>query len=73
MDRDALRRQTCIIIRKHGHFLKGRDMLTMEIAWTWSAYEAWKTRDMEEAREVARETGGVMMLFNPVVNQKKLL
>lgn len=40
MTRDELRKKTCIIIRKHGRFLRGRDRLTNEIEWTWSRYEA---------------------------------
>lgn len=73
MNRDAIRTKTCIIIRKHGQYLRGRDMLTGRILWTWSAYEAWRTRDEGKARDVARETGGIMVLFNPIVNKTKVM
>ena len=73
MNRDAIRRKTCIIIRKNGRYLKGWDMIVNGIEWTWSTYEAWKTRDREEAESVARATGGIMILFNPIMNQKRIL
>ena len=73
MNRDAIRRKTCIIISKNGRFLKGRSQLTGEVEWSWSAYEAWRTRDRAEAEDVARITGGIMVLFNPIMNVKKVL
>ena len=73
LKKNNIRTKTCIIIRKHGQYLRGRDMLTGRIVWTWSAYEAWRTRDEDKARDVARETGGIMVLFNPIVNQKKVM
>ena len=48
-------------------------MLTGRIVWTWSAYEAWRTRDEGKARDVARETGGIMVLFNPIINRQKVM
>ena len=71
--KDEIRRQTCIVIRKNGQYLAGRKWFSRELNWTWSVYEAWRTRNREEAEIVARETGGVMVLFNPIVNQKKLI
>lgn len=68
-----IRRETCIIIRKHGLFLQGRSVMTNELVWTWSAYDAWRTRNRALAVDVARETGGVMVLFNPIVNQKRVI
>ena len=73
MNRDGIRKETCIIIRKHGHYLRGVNRLTNREEWSWSAYEAWKTRDREEAERVARRTGGVMVLFNPIVNQRRVI
>ena len=73
MNRDAIRRETCIIISKNGRFLKGRSQMTGEVEWSWSAYEAWRTRDRAEAEDVARITGGIMVLFNPIMNVKKVL
>ena len=68
-----IRTKTCIIIRKHGRYLAGVDMLTRQIRWSWSAYEAWKTRDRALAEEAARRTGGIMVLFNPILNDKKTI
>ena len=73
MNREAIRRKTCIIIRKNNAYLRGRDMLTNGITWTWSSYEAWRTRNREEAEAVARATGGIMVLFNPILNQRRVL
>ena len=71
--KNEIRRKTCLIIRKNGRYLKGRSMLTNEVEWTWSAYEAWRTRDRALAEEVAKATGGILMLFNPIVNRKLVL
>jgi len=68
-----IRRATCIIIRKDGEYLVGTILYSTDLRWSWSPYDAWKTRDMEEARNVARETGGIMVLFNPIVNQKRVI
>ena len=73
MNRDEIRKKTCIIIRKHEHYLQGTDMMTRGLIWTWSAWDAWKTRRMDEAKSVARATGGVMVLFNPIVGQKRVI
>ena len=73
MKRDALRKETCIIIRKHGEYLVGSILYSEDLRWSGSMYDAWRTRDREEARNVARETGGVMVLFNPIVNQRKVI
>ena len=73
MNRDEIRRKTCIVIRKNGRYLRGRSLLTHELMWSWSIYEAWKTRDRAEAETVARTTGGVMVLFNPILRQTKTM
>ena len=73
MNRNALRQATCIIIRKHGRYLVGRSRMDNELKWSWSAYEAWRTRDKKKAEEIARATGGIMVLFNPIVNQRKVI
>ena len=68
-----IRRETCIIIRKHGKYLVGKAMCSDELRWSGSHYDAWRTRDMEEERKVARAVGGVMVLFNPIVNQRRVI
>ena len=71
--KDDIRRKTCIVIRKNGDYLVGRIVFSDEVRWSGSPYDAWKTRNMEAAREVARATGGIMVLFNPIVNQMKVI
>lgn len=71
--KDDIRRQTCIIIRKNGRYLVGRSSIDNTLKWSWSVYEAWRTRDREKAEEIARATGGIMVLFNPIVNQRKVI
>ena len=73
MKRDELRRKTCIIIRKNGEFLVGNVMGTRELRWSIYAFEAWRTRDREQARRVARITGGILVLFNPVTGKTKVM
>ena len=68
-----IRTKTCIIIRKNSEFLVGYIVYSDELRWSVSPYDAWKTRDREEAAEVARKVGGVMVLFNPIVNQRKVI
>ena len=66
---DAVRKQTCLIVRKNGKYLVGRMMLTGGLKWSESKYDAWRTRDKEQARQTALIVGGIVMLFNPIVNQ----
>ena len=68
-----IRKQTCIVIRKNGEYLVGRILFSRDLRWSNTPYDAWKTRDREKAREVARRTGGIMVLFNPVVGQEKII
>lgn len=71
--KDDIRKQTCIVIRKNGEYLVGTILYSTDLRWSASLYDAWKTRDIEKARRIARMTGGVMVLFNPIVNQKKVI
>lgn len=71
--KDDIRKQTCLIIRRNGEYLVGRIMGTSALKWSIYAHEAWRTRDRAKAEKVARKTGGVLVLFNPIVNQKKTL
>jgi hypothetical protein len=73
MNRDEIRKRTCIIIRKDGEYLVGTICFSTDLRWSWSAYDAWQTRRKEDAERVARATGGVMVLFNPIVGQKRVI
>ena len=73
MTREALRKETCIIIRKNGEFLVGTILYSKDLRWSGSKYDAWRTRDREKARRIARITGGVMVLFNPIIGKTRVM
>lgn len=64
---------TCVIIRRNGEFLVGRVFGSRELRWSVSRYDAWRTRDLEKARRIARKTGGITMLFNPVIGKTRVI
>ena len=68
-----IRKLTCVIIKKNGEYLVGTILGTLQLRWSRYAYDAWRTRDIEKARKVARITGGTMVLFNPAVGEPKVL
>lgn len=71
MKSEAIRRETCIIIRKDGEYLVGTICYSTDLRWSTSAYDAWRTRNRADAERVAGAVGGVMVLFNPIVNQRR--
>jgi len=71
--KDDIRKQTVIIIRKNGEYLVGRILGSRDLRWSIYAHEAWRTRDRDKAARVARRTGGVMVLFNPIVRQMRVI
>ena len=71
--KDDIRKQTCIIIRRNGEYLVGRIVFSRDLRWSIYAHEAWRTRSRKEAEAVARAVGGVMVLFNPIVRQLRVL
>ena len=73
MKREALRRETCIIIRKDGEYLVGTILYSTDLRWSWSQYDAWRTRKREDAERVAGKVGGEMVLFNPIVKQMRVM
>ena len=68
-----IRTTTCVIIRKNGEYLVGYVLFSHDLRWSVSPYDAWKTRNIEKARDVARKTGGVTVLFNPIVKQMRVI
>lgn len=68
-----VRLNTCVIIRKNGEFLVGKSSMTGRYMWSIYRNDAWRTRSRKEAREVARKTGGIEILYNPIVNQMRIL
>lgn len=64
-----IRLNTVLIIGKDGKYLVGEKILTGELNWSDSPWDAWRTREKEKAKEKAEMTGGEIYLFNPVVGQ----
>ena len=71
--KDDIRKKTCLIIRKNGQYLVGKILWSTDLRWSYSPHDAWRTRNREKAEDLARKTGGIVMLFNPVVNQLRVL
>lgn len=71
--KDDIRKKTCIIIRKNNRYLVSRKITCFDLRWSESRNDAWKTRNKELAAKVARKTGGIMVLFNPIVQREAVL
>lgn len=69
MDLSVIKLNTGLIIKRGPEFLVGSVMGTRELRWSLSPWDAWRTRDREEAEEVAREIAGDLWLFNPILGQ----
>lgn len=65
-----IRSYTRVIVRKNRQYLQ---RFTNDTVWDSSPYMAWWTRDADKARKVALKTGGIAMLFNPVVGKVMVL
>ena len=68
-----IRRATCLIIRRNSEYLVGTILYSKDLRWSTSPYDAWQTRDVEKARRIARKTGGILMLWNLVARQMKVM
>ena len=68
-----IREKTRLIVRRNGEYLVGRILGSRDMRWSQSPYDAWWTRDMAKAEDYARRTGGIVMLFNPVAGQLRVL
>lgn len=68
-----IREYTRVIVLKNRQYLVGRDMICRDLKWSPSPWEAWWTRDMDDARRLADRVGGVPVLFNPIVGETKEL
>lgn len=67
-----VRLATCLIVRKNGEYLVGKKLYGEDLQWSNSPYDAWKTRNRDEAQYVAKKAGGILMLFNPVLGQLRV-
>lgn len=70
--KDEIRKKTRLIVRKNGEYLVGMIIFSTDLRWSTSPYDAWWTRDREKAEAMARRTGGIVMLFNPVVGKVRV-
>ena len=61
-----IRQYTRVIIIKNGKYLVGKDPVMNALKWSDSPYDAWWTRNADDARKVSAKIGGAMMLFNPI-------
>ena len=68
-----IRTKTCIIIRKNRLFLQGKECFTNDPKWTQYRHQAWRTRNRQKAERIARIVGGVMVLYNPIADQIKVI
>lgn len=64
-----VRGQTYIIIERDGEFLVGCVFGTNVLRWSQSPWDAWRTRERDNASAVAGVVHGNRMLFNPVAGQ----
>ena len=65
-----LREKTQLIVKKDGEFLQCLDG-NWQLRWTTSPYDAWATRDVDDAQMVADKVEGELWLFNPIVGSLK--
>ena len=66
-----IRLYTRLIVRKNGEYLVGREMLSRQLKWNTSPYDAWWTRSIDDGRKLANRVGGTLVLFNPAIGETK--
>lgn len=67
--RQYIRRATVLIVRRGSDFLVGRIPYSLEYRWSTSPYDAWGCRKTKTAKEVARQLGGDLWLFNGITGE----
>ena len=68
-----IRQKTRLIIRRGPDYLVGRILYSAEFRWSASPWDAWWTRNREKAERIAKIVGGVMVLYNPIADQMKVI
>ena len=58
-----------LIVRKDDIYLVGTIMYSMDLRWSRSPWDAWRTRDAQNAIRVARRVGGSLVFFNPITGE----
>ena len=71
--KNDIKKATCLIIRKNDEFFVGTILYSRDLRWSKSPYDAWQTRNRAKAEKAALKLGGIVMLFNPVVRQMRVL
>ena len=46
-----IRKKTCLIIKKNGHYLAGRIIFSTDLRWSIYRHEAVRTRDIDKAKD----------------------
>jgi len=64
-----IRGKTVLIIQRENEYLVGRIIGSRDLRWSSSPWDAWTTRNKEDAERVAGMVGGQLVLFNPVAKQ----
>ena len=68
-----IRTYTRVIIIKNREYLVGREVFSRELKWSTSPWDAWWTRNVEDAAKVANSVSGMLVLFNPVIGETKMM
>ena len=64
-----IREKTQLIIRRGSEYMVGKIIGSNEFRWSTCPWDAWGTRELDEAEYFAQVTGGDVWLFNPVAGQ----
>ena len=68
-----VRKYTRVIVRKNKEYLQCKGGIQNKLMWCSSPWDAWWTRDKEEAMLIAKTTGGIAVLFNSVTGDIAVL
>lgn len=60
-----------LIVRKDHEYLVGTIMDSTDLRWSRSPWDAWRTRDWHDARQVADIVGGELVTFNPITGDTR--
>lgn len=68
-----IRKYTRVIVRRNREYLQCKSKIHGGLVWSASPWDAWWTRNADNARAIARKTGGIPVLFNPVTGRTSIL
>lgn len=58
-----------LIVCKGNEYLVGMAQFGNKLRWSWSRWDAWRTRNIRDARSVAGKVGGELAAFNPITGE----